>query len=243
MTSSPTAPARSAASAAPASSLTAATPFGLRRLLLALGIVGPLFYVGSDMFLGTRWLGYSFADQEVSELFAIDAPTRPVAVPLIVTYGLLAIAFGLGVWGSAGPKRALRVVAGALIAKEIFGVVATVITPMHMRGVEGTLTDNLHGILTMLGAVCYLLAMGFGATSFGKRFRLYSIGTMLFLVVGGSLAGMDIPQLGANLPTPWMGLYERVNIYVTMLWIAVLAISLLRLGGTSRPGPSEDARR
>lgn len=30
-------------------------------------------------------------------------------------------------------------------------------------------------------------------------------------------------------PTPWLGLAERVNIYATMLWMAVLAISFLRV--------------
>ena len=93
------------------------TPSGsmVRKVLLALGIVGPLFYVATDILLATRWKGYSYTDQTVSELFAIGAPTRPLAVLLMLTYGVLAIAFGLGVWASAGEKRALRVVAVGLI--------------------------------------------------------------------------------------------------------------------------------
>jgi hypothetical protein len=39
---------------------------------------------------------------------------------------------------------------------------------------------------------------------------------------------LDQPRLEANLPTPWMGLLERIDIVTTMLWIAVLAIALLR---------------
>jgi len=200
----------------------------LRTVLLALGIVGPLFYIATDILVSARWKGYRYTDQEVSELFAIGAPTRRLAVPLLVTYGALAIAFGVGVWGSAGRKRALRVVAGALIGKEVAGIIATVITPMHMRGVKGTLTDSMHGTLTLVGSLCYLLAMGSGATAFGRRFRLYSIGTILALIVGGTLAGRNIPQLAANLPTPWMGVWERINISATMLWISVLASALLR---------------
>ena len=34
--------------------------------------------------------------------------------------------------------------------------------------------------------------------------------------------------LVAGQPTPWLGLTERLNIYSFMLWIVVLAISLLR---------------
>ena len=204
----------------------------VRDVLLALGIVGPLFYVATDILLATRWEGYSYTDQTVSELFAIGAPTRPLAVPLMLTYGVLAIAFGLGVWVSAGEKRALRVVAVGLIGKEVLGSVATLFAPIHLREAlaagAGSLTDAWHGILTFGGALCYLLAMGFGATALGKRFRLYSIATMLILVVFGVMTGLDQPQLEANLPTPWMGLWERIDIFATMLWIAVLAIVLLR---------------
>jgi hypothetical protein len=103
------------------------------KVLLALGIVGPLFYVATDILVATQWEGYSYTDQTVSELFAIGAPTRPLAVSLMLTYGALAIAFGVGVWMSAGEKRALRVVAVALIGKEVLGSVATLFAPIHLR--------------------------------------------------------------------------------------------------------------
>ena len=162
------------------------------------------------------------------------------------------IAFGLGVLRSARGERALRVVGGLLVGKEVLGFVGTLFAPMTLRGVEGTLTDTMHGILTMVGVLFYLLAMGFGATAFGKRFRLYSIGTILVLFVFGTLTGMDTPRMAANLSTPWMGVYECVNIYATMLWIALLATALLRvqverpqdaLGGARRVTPRANSRR
>jgi hypothetical protein len=42
------------------------------------------------------------------------------------------------------------------------------------------------------------------------------------------LTGVQAPRLEAGQHTPWMGLTERINIYATMLWFAVLAIALLR---------------
>ena len=79
-----------------------------------------------------------------------------------------------------------------------------------------------------------MLAMGFGAAAFGRRFRLYSIATILMLVVGGVLTGLDQPRLVANLPTPWMGVWERIDIGVFLLWVVVLAVALLRPSGTAR---------
>jgi len=203
-----------------------------RQLLVICGILALLLYVGMDILAAMRWQGYSYTDQTVSELFAIGAPTRPLVVTLMLTYSVLMIAFGCGVWASAGGKRALRVVGGLLVAREVLGIVGTLFFPIHLRAAlaagQGTLTDTMHGIITMVGALLYLLAIGFGATAFGKPFRLYSIGTILVLIVFGVLAGLAQPQLAANLPTPWMGVYERINIVATMLWIAVLAIALLR---------------
>jgi hypothetical protein len=65
-------------------------------------------------------------------LDAIDAPTRPLVVPLFVTYSLLVIALGLGVWRSVGRKRALRFVADLLVGKEVllvFGALAGLDAP------------------------------------------------------------------------------------------------------------------
>ena len=199
-----------------------------RKVLLVCGIVSSLLYVATVVLAAMRWEGYSSTSQTVSELIAINAPTRPLVVPLFLTYSVLVIAFGAGVWQSAGEKCTLRFAAIGLVGKEVLGLVATLFFPIHLRGVEGTLADPLHGALTFLGVLFMLLAIGYGATAFGKRFRRYSIGTFLLLVVFGVLAGLDQPRLAANLPTPWMGVWERINIFAYMLWVVVLAVVLLR---------------
>ena len=200
----------------------------VRKILLGCGIVSSVLYVATVVLAPRRWEGYSSSSQTVSELFAINAPTSGLVVPLFLTYSVLVIAFGMGVWASAGRKLALRVAAVGLIGKEVLGFVVTLFFPIHLRGVKATLTDNMHGILTGVGVLFMLLAIGFGAAAFGKWFRIYSIATFLLLVVGGVLTGLDQPNLEPNLPTPWMGVWERINIYAYMLWVVVLAIALLR---------------
>jgi len=199
----------------------------VRKVLLLCGILSSLLYVASDRLAAIRWEGYSSASQTVSEPIALNAPTRPLVVPLFIAYGILVIAFGAGVWQSAGRKRALRFAAVGLAGKEVLGMAVTLFFPIHLRGVEGTLTDSMHGILTGVGLLFMLLAIGSGAAAFGKWFRLYSIATILLFVAGGTLAGLDAPLMAANLPTPWMGVWERINIFGYMLWVVVFAISLL----------------
>jgi hypothetical protein len=215
-----------------------------RKVLLVCGILSSLLYAATLVLAPMLWEGYSSASQPVSELFAIGAPSRPLVVPLLLTYDVLAIAFGLGVWGSAGEKRSLRVVGGLLVAYGVVGL-AGPFAPIHLREAlaagGATLTDTMHAIITMALVLLMLLAIGFGAAAFGKRFRLYSIATILMLVVGGVLTGLDQPRMEANLPTPWMGVWERINIGVFLLWVVVLAIALLR-AQVERPRAKPDGR-
>ena len=103
---------------------------------------------------------------------------------------------------------------------------------MHQREVlaagGGTLSDTMHLALGAVTVFLMFLAIGFGATAFGKRFRLYSIASIVVLLAFGVLTFLDAPRLEANLPTPWIGLWERINISVFLLWVVVLATVLWR---------------
>lgn len=200
-----------------------------RKILLACGILSSLLYVAMNVIVPLRWEGYSSISQTVSELSAIGAPTRPLWVWMGVVYTALAAAFGLGVWASARRNVRLRIVGGALVASALIGLAWP---PMHQRAVlaagGGTLTDTLHIAWTVVTNLLFMLAIGFGAAALGKRFRRYSIATMVSLVGFGVLTSLDAPRLQANLPTPWMGVWERIGIATFLLWIVVLATALLR---------------
>jgi hypothetical protein len=77
------------------------------------------------------------------------------------------------------------------------------------------------------------LAIAFGAAAFGKRFRVYSIASLVILVTFGALTFWVAPRVAANLPTPWLGVWERVNVGVFLLWVVALAIRLLRVRDTA----------
>ena len=204
-----------------------------RKTLLVCGIVASLLYVIATVLGAMRWEGYSATSQTVSELFAIDAPSKSLVDPLFVIYSILWIAFGVGVWQSAGPTRALRIAAVGLIGKEVEGLVVQLFFPMHQRGFTGTANDPLHGVLTYVGVAFFLTAIAFAATAFGKRFRLYSIATLLVCIAFGTLTGLDVHRMVGNQPTPWMGIFERINIFSYLLWAVVLAMMLLRGRETS----------
>jgi hypothetical protein len=203
-------------------------PESVRKALLVCGVLSSLdYFVAANIVGPLRWEGYSSISGSVSELSAIGAPSRPTMTALFVLYSALVMAFGLGVWASAGSKRALRGVAGLLVAFGAFCLTGP-FTPMHQRGAGLSLTDTLH-IIGAVGDVLFVvLIIGLGATVFGKRFRLYSIATIVALLSFGALTGLSGPAIAADLPTPWAGLTERICIGAYLLWFAVLAIALLR---------------
>ena len=196
-----------------------------RKVLLSCGILSSLLYVGINFYVPMQWAGYRSASQTVSELSAIGAPTRPLWLGLVIPYTLLSIAFGCGVWLSGNRNRPLRIVGGLLVANGVFGIFWP---PMHLRGAEFTLTDTLHIIFSIVTVMIFMLEIAFGAGAFGKRFRLYSIATLIVMTAFGILTGIEAPRIAANLPTPWIGIWERLSIGVYLVWVVALAVALLR---------------
>jgi hypothetical protein len=200
----------------------------LRKVLLSCGIVSSLFYAGMDVIGGTRWQEYSWLSQEFSRLSAIGAPSRTLHLVLNPIYTLLVIAFGLGIWWAAGQKRALRVVGCSLSVYALVSFVWPQFFPENLSEPVGAFTNTMHIVITVVTVFSWILILGFATNAFGKQFRLYTIGTLLAVLVFGALTGPQAVALAAGQPTPWLGLTERINIYSFMLWVVVLAIALLR---------------
>ena len=205
----------------------------VRNALLICGILSFLLYVAMNIIGAMQYDGYSSASQTISELSAIGAPSRPLWVWLGFVYNALMLAFALGVLASAGRNRMLRIIGILLLAFVIVGF-AWPFASMHQREVlaagGGTFADTMHLIFGGVNSILFLLIIGFGASAFGKRFRIYSIATIIAILLFGTLMGMDAPKVAANEPTPWVGVTERIMVLGSMLWFAVLAIALLRKG-------------
>ena len=209
-----------------------------RKALLACGIVSSLLF--GAMIAAIRFDGYSRVTQVLSELTAIGAPTRSLWMWLGSFYTVLIAAFGWGVWKSAGGKHAVRIAGWLILGYGSLGLLWP-FAPMHQRELlaagGATFSDTLHVILAGVTVLLMFFAIGFGAAAFGNRFRLYSIISVVVLLAFGALTFLEAPRLQANLPTPWIGLWERINISVFLLWVVVLATVLLR--ASKRPAAAD----
>jgi len=201
------------------------------RVLLWCGIAYAVSYVvANDVVAAASYSGYRRWDQAISELSAKGADPRPFLVAMLPIWTALMIGFGIGVWRSARGRRALQVTGGLMMAH---GVVAIgwLWFPMTARAdmvATGT-GSNDTGHLVMSGStglfvVAELVA---SAVAFGWWIRMYSIFTVVVILVCGVLTSALSPNLADGKPTPWMGLYERVSIGGWLLWMSVLAVILL----------------
>jgi hypothetical protein len=195
------------------------------RLLLVCGILAPLVFVGTDVLAGLLYPGYSFASQAVSELFAIDAPTSALVVPLFSLASILSLAFAFGVWRS-GDRRMLRLAAVMFAGSAVNGLILWNFFPMHMRGVARTFTDTMHLALAVNPFV--LLSLVFVVAAFRNWLRFYTVATIVVLIAVAGVSFSYAPALDANLPTPWVGLTERIAQWTYDVWQVVLAIVCIR---------------
>lgn len=200
-----------------------------RSLLLA-GAAMFVLYITMDVVASVVYDGYSYRDQTISELSAVDAPTRTFWLSLSPVYQLLAFVFAFAVWREARPGPA-RVTAWALVAAAVVGPLWW-IAPMHQREVlaagGGTWQDTMHLILGGVNSLLFFTMIGAGAFAFGRTFRLYSFATIAVMLVFGFLNGAQVPAVGENEPTPWLGVWERLTVEGAMLWQAVFALVLWR---------------
>jgi hypothetical protein len=189
--------------------------------------------IGIDVIAALRHPEYhDFADQMVSELFAADAPTRTLMVWLMMPYNILIFGLAAGVWASSGDRRTTRLTAAAIGAYGASSTAGLLLFQMDVRGTVASQRDAAHIVATIVMSIFIVVMMAVGAFTHGRRFRLYSFATIVSVIGFGGWAGyLAGPMPG---PTPWLGIAERVNIYATMLWIAVLAVSLLHVQGPAR---------
>lgn len=196
------------------------------RALLVCGVIASAFYALADVVGGLHWEGYSFRAVTISELSALGSPSRPVVAPLFFVYTLCSLAFGVGVWVTAR-SRALRVTGLLLTALGLVNVFGGAF-PMHLRGLEPSLTDTMHVALTATTVVLILASIVAGGIAVRGWFRVYSWITLATVLVCGSIAGLMGQAMAEGDPTPWVGLLERINVHGSMLWSAVLAVVLVR---------------
>jgi len=205
------------------------------RALLLCGAASSVLYPIIDVIGAASYPGYDYSAQAISEMSAVGAPTTSLLAPLYALWSILFLAFTLGVWIVGRARRPLRWCAALLLAVAIVGSGFSLF-PMSQRSAVPTFSDTMH--LVVAGAIMLLLSAAIltGARSFERGFRVYSAASVSVMLLFFFVTMRDVPNVAADLPTPYMGLSERISMAAWLLWIAVFSVKLQRtsmLGGHS----------
>ena len=201
-------------------------PRGATRALIFCGIAASAIYIANDLICAALYPGYSMRDQAISELSAIGAPTKRIWDNIGLVYGVLMLAFAMGVLRLPARGRALRSTGWLLFAFAMTGALWAIV-PMNQRGADMTWQDVGHLVVSAASVLLILSYIGVGAFALRDRFLRYSVATFIAFLVTAGLTFALAPRLAANEPTPWLGLIERIMIYSYLLWVAIFATGLL----------------
>jgi hypothetical protein len=203
----------------------------VNNILMICGIASSLLYVAANIIVPMQWPEYSSMSQTVSELSAVAAPTRMLWIVICTPFTLLTLLFSVGIYKYAGDNRKLKIAGALLIAYSTLGILWP-FAPMHLRATLAaggdTFSDTMHLTLGAVTELIYFAALIIVALALDKGFRIYSFATLAVLLVFGTLTFIDAPKVSLNGPTPYIGLYERINIGVFLLWVVVLAMIRMR---------------
>ena len=198
------------------------------RQLLVCGVVAATLFIVTDIVAAALlYPGYDYAAQQVSELSAIGAPSRDFWMVMAYPYGLLTVAFAVGVWLLAGGSLSLRLAAVFILLFAANSFAWGWVAPMHMRGTQFTDSDTMHIAFAVSAVVLMTCFIGFGASALGRGFRIYSGVTLALIILAGAVVSTQIPAIAANQATPWMGLVERISVYGPLIWIAIFGVVLM----------------
>jgi hypothetical membrane protein len=200
---------------------------GQRPLLLA-GLAAPVVLVAGVVIAGFTWPSYRHRTQNISDLGGTTAPAAIVQNATFVLFGVLVVAFAVGLRRSHLGRSATS---GPLLVGA-FGFMAVIqgFTPCTPGCAEATLMDLVHVLAAVTGflvvtAAMLLLWRAERTADVPATQRAYSawigVGALGLLIAWFAAGAVD--------PDRWhAGVHQRLLVAAILIWLGVTAARLLR---------------
>ncbi len=193
------------------------------KVLSLFGAIGAVFYF-LHVLLGTLFYeGYNFFAQAISDLTATNSPSRNIAMPLSVVYGIFTVLFSIVFFAYFKGKinKWITFGAGTFCLMTIVSFLGYTFFPLSEAGYAGTFQDEMHAAVTVavvaLTVVSIVLfSIGFFQTKNLKYLGIISVCTFVLLLTGAMLLNL--------LPKEYFGAAERINVFSTVLYIGILSV-------------------
>ena len=181
--------------------------------VLAVGaIVGPLVFIASWVLGGLSLDGYRPTSDAISRLAANGESTV-----LILSFGLVTYAIGVGL-AALVLGRAIGSPGAAALGLNALLTLGVLATPLE----HSASIDRLHTAFAAAAYVALALASLLAAHTFRRtgRPKAAAVSVVVGMVTAASLAATGVAE--------WSGLFQRVGLTVSDVWMMAVAAHVLR---------------
>ena len=200
-------------------------PLNVYSILALAGIVGPIALVAADLTAALSDLSYNPIRDSISSLAL--TPMGWIQSIGFLTIGILVEIFIAGLLFSIRGKRGFKLSIGLLVCFG-FGLLLIGAFRMDPVGAPHTVEGTIHSVTAatvffLFPIAVLLMAPSLKSESHWKGRYVHTVATSTL-----TLAFM-IGRLCLPAQLSWFGLYERILVLNTIIWVELMAVQLLRL--------------
>lgn len=206
----------------------------IKYWLLICGILNAVFYLLHDCIGARFYPGYNWMAQAVSDLTAIDAPSRLIASELTKIHGIFScvactlICISAKVLWKEASEKILRLGVYLFVAMHWISAIGYSLFPLTGSGYDGSFQSFVHvyviTVLVVLLSIISLILIAVGGFKSGNK-GLAWCAVVAFLMMFVGAAG------SAAVPRAYFGIVERFSTYSAVCFTAVIAvIAFLKFG-------------
>jgi len=203
---------------------------------IACGILGPILYTVEALVNGFLQPGYSFFADHISEL--AQFPHGWIQSSTFIVFGLMEIIFAGGLLIRTYRRNVAGIISFSFLILFGLGAIAAGIFPEPTRGL------GIHGIVSSVAFTAIILAMLTTAIHWrqlhiGKLYSRYTAISCILAVVSFLVWTVVVePKQGLAINGSlrihsqfghWIGLAQRINVAVWLLWLFVSALVVRKL--------------
>ena len=199
----------------------------IARIVSLFGIIAGIFYF-LHVILGRMYYnGYDPLSQAISDLTALNSPSKNIASIFSFIYGIFNIIFVIGFYKYFKGKinRIVSFGSGIFCTMAFISFFGYTFFPLSEAGYAGTFQDIMHLIVTIVVVILtiitiILFSIGFLKTTNYKCIGIISIIAFIFLITGAMLINI--------LSEEYFGLAERINVYTVIIYTGILSLWMNR---------------
>jgi hypothetical membrane protein len=193
--------------------------------IMVSAILAVVFYLLHDIIGAINYPGYKWTEQAVSDLTAVDAPSRGIANSLTKIHGIFCcLCYAFICVLAKSQRKAMKTGLYLLTAMHATSAIGYSLFPLTSSGYDGTVQSFIH--VYVLTAVVVLLSISsmtlIAIGCFKDNRKALGITTIVALVL------MASGPICMVLPKEVFGIFERFSTYSAVVFSGILGVFLYK---------------